>query len=119
LETTARYTHVATNVQAEIKVMTRAAIYARYSSEHQSETSIEDQVRNCRRLCEEKGWQVVEVYADRALSGASTLRPGYQKLMADARRDKFEVVVSPKGSTDCRASRSRQRRCSSNCPLSA
>jgi site-specific DNA recombinase len=37
---------------------------------------------------------VVEVYADRALSGASTLRPGYQKLMADARREKFEVVVA-------------------------
>jgi site-specific DNA recombinase len=65
--------------------MTRAAIYARYSSEHQSEASIEDQVRNCRRLCEEKGWHVAEVYADRALSGASTLRPAYQKLMADAR----------------------------------
>ena len=74
--------------------MTRAAIYARYSSEQQSEASIEDQVRNCRRLCEEKGWHVAEVYADRALSGASTLRPGYQKLMADARRDKFEVVVA-------------------------
>ena len=74
--------------------MIRAAVYARYSSEHQSEASIEDQVRNCRRLCEEKGWHVAEVYADRALSGASTLRPGYQKLMADARRDKFDVVVA-------------------------
>jgi site-specific DNA recombinase len=37
---------------------------------------------------------VVEVYIDRALSGASTLRPGYQKLVADARRDKFDVVVA-------------------------
>jgi DNA invertase Pin-like site-specific DNA recombinase len=74
--------------------MRRAAIYARYSSEHQTEASIEDQVRNNRRLCEEKGWQVTEVYSDRALSGASTLRPGYQKLLADARRQKFEVVVA-------------------------
>jgi site-specific DNA recombinase len=74
--------------------MNRAVIYARYSSEHQSVASIEDQVRNCRRLCEEKGWHVAEVYTDRALSGASTLRPGYQKLMAEARRDKFDVVVA-------------------------
>jgi site-specific DNA recombinase len=74
--------------------MTRAAIYARYSSENQSETSIEDQVRNNRRLCEEKGWHVAEVYWDRAMSGASTLRPGYQKLLADARADKFDVVVA-------------------------
>jgi DNA invertase Pin-like site-specific DNA recombinase len=72
----------------------RAVIYARYSSEHQSEASIEDQVRNCRRLCEEKGWHVAEVYSDRALSGASTLRPGYQKLLADARMGKFDVVVA-------------------------
>src|SRR5262245_53032876 len=80
--------------QAEIRSMTRAAIYACYSSEHQSEASIEDQVRNCRRLCEEKGWHVADVYADRALSGASTLRPAYQKLMADARRDQFDIVVA-------------------------
>src|SRR5262245_61838231 len=72
----------------------RAVIYARYSSEHQSESSIEDQVRNCRRLCEEKDWHVAEVYSDRALSGASTLRPGYQKLLADARKGKFDLVVA-------------------------
>jgi site-specific DNA recombinase len=72
----------------------RAVIYARYSSEQQSEASIEDQVRNCRRLCEEKGWLVAEVYSDRALSGASTLWPGYQKLLADARMGKFDVVVA-------------------------
>jgi DNA invertase Pin-like site-specific DNA recombinase len=46
------------------------------------------------RLCEEKGWHVAEVYSDRALSGASTLRPGYQKLLADARSRKFDVVVA-------------------------
>src|SRR5947207_1087840 len=80
--------------QEDVGFMTRAAIYARYSSEGQSEASIEDQVRNARRICEEKDWQVVEVYSDRALSGASPLRPGFQKLMTDSRTDKFDVVVA-------------------------
>ena len=35
----------------------RAAIYARYSSDQQSAASIPDQVRLCRRLCDEQGWE--------------------------------------------------------------
>ncbi len=72
----------------------RAAIYARYSSDLQSEASIEDQVRQCRRRIEAEGWQAAEVYSDHAISGATTLRPGYQKLLADARSDGFDVVVA-------------------------
>ena len=63
----------------------QAVIYARYSSDAQREASIEDQVRLCRELAERQGWAVVEVYADHALSGASTLRPGYQRLLEDVR----------------------------------
>ena len=39
----------------------RAAIYARYSSEHQREASLEDQIRICRRLIAEKGYDQVTV----------------------------------------------------------
>lgn len=35
----------------------RAAIYARYSSDQQSAASIPDQVRLCRPLCDEQGWE--------------------------------------------------------------
>ncbi len=35
--------------------MKRAVIYARFSSENQREASIEDQVRNAKRLIEERG----------------------------------------------------------------
>ena len=49
----------------------------------QSAASITDQVRLCRKLAEERGWQVVEVFADEALSGGpAILRPGYQALRA-------------------------------------
>ena len=71
-----------------------AVIYARYSSEGQREASIEDQVRNCRRLCEERGWSVLKVYEDRAISGATWLRPGYQEMLADARAKKFNIIVA-------------------------
>src|SRR5262249_50897720 len=61
-------------------VMTRAVIYARYSSDLQRDASIEDQVRVCKARIKQEAWQLVATYADRAVSGASHLRPGYQKL---------------------------------------
>ena len=44
----------------------RVGIYARYSSDNQSEALIDDQVRICRARAEREGWTVVEVYADHA-----------------------------------------------------
>ncbi|MFO7856774.1 MAG: recombinase family protein [Paracoccaceae bacterium] len=64
---------------------TVCAIYARYSSALQREASIEDQVRLCRERAGREGWTVVEVFADRATSGASMLRPGLQGLLEEAR----------------------------------
>ncbi len=72
----------------------RAAIYARYSSELQSAASIRDQVRLCQRLCTEKGWTVVEVFADEAMSGASHLRPQFQALQQAAMNGRVDVIVS-------------------------
>jgi DNA invertase Pin-like site-specific DNA recombinase len=72
----------------------RAVIYARYSSDNQRDASIEDQVRECRAFIERQGWSLQQTYSDRALSGASMLRPGYQRLLADARDRQFDVVVA-------------------------
>ena len=38
----------------------RAAIYARYSSEACSPTSITDQIASCRRLAEKRGIEVLQ-----------------------------------------------------------
>ena len=54
----------------------KLALYARYSSDSQREASIEDQLRLCRQHAEKQGWSVVDSYTDRAISGASMLRPG-------------------------------------------
>ena len=72
----------------------QAVIYARYSSDAQRDASIEDQVRLCRELAGRQGWTITEVYADHALSGASALRPGYQRLLEDARTRRFELVLA-------------------------
>ena len=37
---------------------------------------------------------ITEVYADHALSGASVLRPGYQRLLEDVRAGRFELVLA-------------------------
>ncbi len=72
----------------------RCAVYARYSSDNQSEASIDDQVRLCRALIDTRGWTYLEAYSDRALSGSSPFRPGYQKLLEDARSGLFDAVVA-------------------------
>ena len=72
----------------------RVVDYARYSTDLQRDASIEDQHRLCREHAERQGWTVVDSYSDRAISGASMLRPGLQKLIADAARGRFDVVVA-------------------------
>ncbi len=74
--------------------MIRVALYARYSSENQRDASIEDQLRICREHAERQGWTVVDSYSDRAVSGASLIRPGIQELLQDAQRHRFEMVLA-------------------------
>jgi site-specific DNA recombinase len=59
----------------------RVALYARYSTDLQRDASIADQLRLCRSHAERQGWAVVDSYSDRAISGASMLRPGLQELL--------------------------------------
>jgi site-specific DNA recombinase len=72
----------------------RAAIYARYSSDLQTDSSIDDQVRQCKARITAEGWRFASVYSDRAMSGATSLRSGYQTMLADARAGAFDVVVA-------------------------
>lgn len=72
----------------------RAAIYARYSSDLQSASSIEDHIWLCRERATREGWQIVGSYEDAATSGASLMRPGIQRLQQDARDHRFDLVIS-------------------------
>ncbi len=72
----------------------RVVLYARYSTDMQSEASVEDQLRLCRERATREGWSVVDSYSDRAISGASLIRPGIQSLMEDANRRQFDIVLA-------------------------
>ena len=72
----------------------RVAIYARYSTDKQSETSIEDQVRLCRARAQREGWNVVETYKDAAISGTSKERPAYLEMVSDALSGRFDLVLA-------------------------
>ena len=75
--------------------MTRAAIYARYSSDLQSDASIDDQIRICRERAEHDGMTVAEVFTDYAISGGHLRnRPGMQSLLDAAKHGAFDVVMA-------------------------
>jgi len=72
----------------------RAALYARFSTENQSEASIDDQIRACERTAVSQGLDVVRRFSDRSISAGTTDRPGYQSLLTAARAGEFEVIVT-------------------------
>lgn len=72
----------------------RVAIYARYSSDRQSENSIEDQLRICRAHVARQGWTIARDFQDAAISGATLLRPGYQALQEAMRRGEVDIVLA-------------------------
>jgi site-specific DNA recombinase len=65
----------------------RTACYARFSSDLQRDTSIDDQVRECREYARRQGWewQDSQLYADKSVSGSSIEgRTALQALLAAA-----------------------------------
>ena len=73
----------------------RAAIYARMSTDKQSDTSPADQIARCREYAEKQGWQVVEdlVAAEHGISGAS--RHNRPKLLSIMDRiDEWDVLLA-------------------------
>lgn len=74
--------------------MKRVALYARYSSEGQREASIEDQYRNCETYAmNHEGWTISSRYHDKAISGATAKRSGYQQMLEDAQARRFEILL--------------------------
>lgn len=64
--------------------MKNAVIYARYSSDKQTEQSIEGQLRVCNEYAERNGLAIVDTYIDRATTGTNDNRPAFQKMLADS-----------------------------------
>ena len=78
----------------------RYAIYARYSSDLQRQSSIADQLRKCNEFGQGQGWVPgkASLYIDEAISGVSTERPGLQRMMQAALSPcrPFDVILPAK-----------------------
>ena len=64
----------------------RCALYARYSTDKQNPSSIEDQLYKCDQYALGRGWTVLQnhVYSDAEITGATLERPGLNRLLAAA-----------------------------------
>ncbi|MCX7843232.1 MAG: recombinase family protein [Clostridia bacterium] len=71
----------------------RAVIYARYSSDRQTEQSIEGQLRECYSFAEANEITIIDTYIDRAISGKTDNRPAFQQMLIDSAKKQFEAVI--------------------------
>jgi DNA invertase Pin-like site-specific DNA recombinase len=70
----------------------RVAIYARVSTlNHGQNVSL--QTRELQQFAVARGWQLAGEYVDAGVSGAKDSRPELNRLMADAKRRKFDAVL--------------------------
>src|SRR5882762_3356378 len=68
----------------------RAAIYTRVSTADQS---VDMQLRDLSKLAASRDFEVVKEYCDEGQSGAKSSRPALDKMLADAKAGKFEVIL--------------------------
>jgi site-specific DNA recombinase len=72
-----------------------AAIYARISRDVAGEgLGVERQLKECRRLADQRGWTVAEEYVDNDISAyKSKPRPEYQRMLADVEDGRRDAVI--------------------------
>ncbi len=68
----------------------RVGIYARVSTLDQS---TESQLLDLRHYVQDRGWKVYREYVDNGISGTKESRPELDRLMADAKKRKFDIVL--------------------------
>lgn len=68
--------------------------YIRVSTERQVEGySIEGQITKIEQYCQFNGYELVDIYADRGISGKSMNRPELQRMLNDAKNGKLDCVM--------------------------
>ena len=73
--------------------MKTAVIYARYSSDNQTEQSIEGQLRVCQDYAKRNDIAIIKTYIDRAMTGTNENRPDFQQMIKDSDKKEFEHVI--------------------------
>ena len=70
-------------------------LYMRYSSDHQTEQSIEGQERVCTDFCTRNNYNIIDRYIDRATSAYKNVdkRLEFQRMIKDSAKGNFDAVV--------------------------
>ena len=80
----------------EKKERLRVAAYCRVSTDtEEQETSIENQIEHYKGVIEENpDYEYAGIYYDRGISGYKEKRPGFQKMLQDARDGKIDLIIT-------------------------
>ena len=73
--------------------MKTAVIYARYSSDTQTEQSIEGQLRVCNEYAKNNDILILRTYIDRAMTGTNDNRPDFRQMIEDSKKHDFSIVL--------------------------
>ena len=73
--------------------MKTAVIYCRYSSDSQTEQSIDGQLRVCTEYAKNNDILILDTYIDRAMTGTNDNRPDFQRMIKDSSRKKWDYVL--------------------------
>ncbi len=73
--------------------MKTAVIYARYSSDSQTEQSIEGQLRVCQEYARTHDIIILNTYIDRAMTGTNDNRPDFQRMIKESSRREWNYVL--------------------------
>ena len=73
--------------------MKTAVIYARYSSDSQTEQSIDGQLRVCEEYAKKNNILIVQTYIDRAMTGTNDKRPDFQQMLKDSYKKQWDYVL--------------------------
>jgi DNA invertase Pin-like site-specific DNA recombinase len=80
-----------TFTQESTPTIARVALYARVSTLNHQDTEM--QLAELREYAGRRGWQIVEEFTDQGVSGSEESRPALNRLMSDACRRRFDVVL--------------------------
>ena len=81
------------NIQRTAKL--RVAVYARVSTDYAEQmTSYDNQIEvYTKKVMSNPEWELVGIYADPAISGTTGDRPEFKRMLRDADRQKFDMIL--------------------------
>lgn len=73
--------------------MKTGVIYCPYSSDSQTEQSIDGQLRVCNEYAKSNDIVILDTYIDRAMTGTNDNRSDFQRMIKDSAKKSFDVVL--------------------------